>query len=93
MVRDTDYATEIATAQDAQGQTIERIHVKEWDRPEIRFSWWKDGKMMMRPLDLPEDELLSLLRDAIQKRVFSDEFLRELHSSLYDAKRNNADRT
>jgi hypothetical protein len=38
-VRDTDYATEIKTVQDAQGQTIERIHVKEFDQPEIRFSW------------------------------------------------------
>lgn len=86
MARDTKYATEIATASDAIGQTIERIFVKEHKREEIRFSWWNNGKMVIRPLDLPEHELLPLFRKAIAGGVFSKSFLRGLHEALYDEK-------
>ncbi|MGQ8630919.1 hypothetical protein ACUTJJ_05455 [Agrobacterium sp. DKPNP3] len=84
MLRKTAYADEIATARDDIGQTIERIHVKEHGKDEIRFSWWVDGKMMVRPLDLPEEELLPLMREAIRKGVFSADFLRNLHQVLYE---------
>ena len=83
-MRDTPCATEIRTARDASGQTIERIFVKEWQREEIRFSWWSNGKMVVRPSDLPEDELLPLMREAIRKGVFSAAFLRGLHAARYD---------
>lgn len=90
-MRDTFYATEIKTVGDEHGQTIERIFVKEHGRDEIRFSWWKDGRMIMRPLDLPEEELLPLLEMAIRKGVFSSGFLKELHSVLYDCRQEQPD--
>ncbi len=76
-MRDTDYATEIATA-DINGCRIERIYVKEQSQEEIRFSWWPDGHMKIRPLDMPESELLPLIEQAIDKGVFSAEFQRGL---------------
>jgi len=84
-LRDTAYATERATANiifDSSNEgRIERILVKEYGQDEIRFSWWKNGKMMMRPLDLNEDDLLVLMQNAVQAGVFTPEFrlkLREL---------------
>jgi hypothetical protein len=76
-MRDTPYATEIATAE-FKNCRIERIYVKNEGQDEIRFSWWPDGQMANRPLDLPEDELLPLFKQAISKGVFSDDFLRNL---------------
>lgn len=84
-MRDTDYATELATAEIGENR-LERLFIKETATEEVRFSWWKDGKMMMRPLDLPESELLPLLRQAIETGVFTDAFLRELHSLLYECR-------
>ncbi len=83
-MRDTDYATEIKTARDGIGQSIERIFVKEHQQEEIRFSWWKNGNLVIRPLDLPESELLPLMEKAIREGVFSPAFLKGLHEALYD---------
>lgn len=84
-MRDTEYAKELASA-DINGCRIERLFVKGENQEEIRFSWWVDGRMANRPLDLPEHELLALLRAAIAKGVFTPGFLRDLHSSLYELK-------
>ena len=84
-MRDTDYATERATA-DINWCRIERLYVKQMEQEEIRFSWWKEGHLTNRPLDLPERELLPLLRRAIEKGVFTDAFLRDLHSLLYEVR-------
>lgn len=84
-MRDTNYARELATASLSSGDSevrIERLFVKEFQQEEIRFSWWKNDKMMMRPLDLPESELLELFQIAIQKRVFTPAFLRDLKGIL-----------
>lgn len=82
-MRDTDYATEIKTAE-VNSCRIERLYVKGEGQEEIRFSWWPDGRMANRPLDLPETELLPLMREAISVGVFSDDFLRDLKSALED---------
>jgi hypothetical protein len=76
-MRDTRYATEIASAESNHCR-IERIHVKSHGRDEIRFSWWPNGRMANRPLDLPEDELLALVEQALSNGVFSGDFLRRL---------------
>ena len=81
-MRDTGYATELKTAEDAAGQRIERLYVKGSAREEIRFSWWKDGQLVIRPLDLPEDELLALMGAAIERGVFKDEFLVGLYAAI-----------
>lgn len=90
-MRDTPYAREIVSVTDAIGQSIERIFVKEHQQEEIRFSWWKNGKIVPRPLDLPEGELLPLMCDAIQKGVFSPAFLKGLHEALYDLNKGGSD--
>lgn len=82
-MRDTEYATEIKTAE-VNSCRIERLYVKSERQEEIRFSWWPDGKMANRPLDLPEDELLPLMREAMRLGVFTDDFLRGLKSALDD---------
>lgn len=85
-MRETGYAKEVATA-DINGCRIERIIVKEFGQPEIRFSWWKDGRFQTRPLDLSEQELLPLVEEAIRQGVFSEWFLQKLHSALYNTRR------
>ena len=85
-MRDTPYATELAAASiifDAENLgKIERIYVKDEEQEEIRFSWWKDGRMMMRPLDLCENDLLTLLHNAIDGDIFSPDFRARLREML-----------
>ena len=64
---------------------IERLWVKKHGQIAIRFSWWPNGRMATRPLDLPERELLELLREAVKEGVFSDAFVGNLLSILRDA--------
>ena len=78
-MRDTNYAREIASA-DIGGERLERILVKESGVEEIRFSWWKNGRFTPRPLDLPEPELLDLMRKAIANGVFTEAFLAGLET-------------
>jgi hypothetical protein len=61
---------------------IEKLHIKRTGEQEVRFSWWKDGKMLPRPLDLSEDDLIALLRDAVAKDVFTPAFRMGLKSIL-----------
>jgi hypothetical protein len=81
-LRDTKYAREIKSVEDSFGARIERLYVKKQGQDEIRFSWWKDGKLIPRPLDHPEVELLPLMQSAIKEGVFKDDFLRSLQAIL-----------
>ena len=85
-MRDTDYATEQVTASvrfDAENEgRIERIFVKETQQEEIRFSWWKGGNIVPRPLDLSEADLLELMREAMVAGVFTPQFRAELRRLL-----------
>jgi hypothetical protein len=83
-MRDTPYATELASAADKDGNRIERLYVKSLHQEEVRFSWWKDGKLIPRPLNLSENALLDLMRLAIARGVFKDAFLDGLHKILTD---------
>jgi len=78
---DTAYAKQLAYA-DINDCRIERIHVKELDQVEIRFSWWPEGKFVPRPLDLPENDLLDLIREAISEGVFTQPFIDGLRDML-----------
>jgi hypothetical protein len=60
-MRDTPYAKELARAE-VNDCRIERLWVKKLGQIEIRFSWWPSTRLVTRPLDLPEHELLELLR-------------------------------
>lgn len=73
-MRDTNYATELvppAVLEFPSGDEarIERLRIKATGQTEIRLSWWKDGRMMMRPLDLSEGDLLKLIARAIRQGV------------------------
>jgi hypothetical protein len=65
-LRNTAYAREIVLPArvpflgNEEGR-MERLFVAREQQEEIRFSWWKDGRIMQRPLDLPETDLLDLL--------------------------------
>lgn len=90
-MRDTKYAREIATGcftYDNEEARIERLFVKALNQEEIRFSWWKNGKMAPRPLDLPEKDLLKLLESGFED-VFSMNFLISLKSSIEKHIKNN----
>jgi hypothetical protein len=80
--RDTSYAREIRSAsvtfRDGTEGRIELLFIKSSQQEEIRFSWWREGRMILRPLDLPEDALLVLLAEAVKQGVFSDGFVRSL---------------
>lgn len=84
-MRDTPYATELCPPgiirwSESEEGRIERILVKDSGQEEIRFSWWKNGNITPRPLDLSEDDLITLLRDAAAKGVFSDNFRSQLRT-------------
>ena len=76
-MRDTPYATELVPPavlgyEDGEnGARLERIYVKEPGTEEIRLSWWKNGRMQLRPLDLPEEELWDLLAKGIRQGVLT----------------------
>lgn len=66
---------------------IEKIFVKSLNQEEIRFVYFKDTfrkeqQLIARPLDLPEDDLIKLIKESIKKNVFSKEFLSNLREIL-----------
>jgi hypothetical protein len=70
---------------------IERIFVKGKEQEEIRFTFYKAtkdihgkefDKLVPRPLDVTEEELLELFKKATSDRVFSNAFLKNLKSIL-----------
>ncbi len=89
-LRDTEYARELArasltlddTKEDNEEARIERLFNKRNQQVEIRFSWWRDGKINIRPLDLTETDLLALFRAAIDNEVFSANFAIQLRRLL-----------
>lgn len=67
--------------------TIERIHVKAKNRDEIRFAYYKYNKknnerLILRPLDVTENELLQLFISAISEDVFTPSFREKLKKIL-----------
>jgi hypothetical protein len=76
-MRDTDYATELASIAIGDSR-LERLFVKDENQEEIRLSWWPNGNMANRPLDIPEEQLIALLARGIQGGVLSSVFLPKL---------------
>ena len=73
---------------------IEKIYVKKLKRFEIRFSLYKDltghpEKYIARSLDVTEPEFISLLKDAIEKNVFSSEMVEEMAKLLSSNKKTS----
>ena len=57
---------------------IERMWLKEGEAEVIRWSWWKNGRMIPRAPHLTEAELVGLLDKGIEAGVFTPFFLRQL---------------
>ena len=82
-VRETKYAREVLEPavikwRDNSEGRIERLLIKKTNQVEIRFSWWKAGKFVTRPLYLSEDDLITLFQDAVNKNVFTNSFRSKL---------------
>lgn len=85
-MRDTAYATELVppavTGSGAGDESrMERILVKGKGTVEIRFSWWRNGNIVSRPLDLPQEELAELLERGFGT-VLDDAFLVDLRDRI-----------
>jgi hypothetical protein len=83
-----DILKEVKIESEGVVSAIELIKVKELDREEIRFAYYKkdkNGKMNIvpRPLDIESHEFLILLKDAIQNNFFSEEFKKDLKEQLH----------
>lgn len=66
---------------------IEKIFIKAIKRDEIRFSLYKDTIRSMeryipRSLDVTEEQLLQLMKEAVANEVFSKEFIKKLSQLL-----------
>lgn len=86
-MRKTEYAEELARGSFSRPNSdsearIERLKIESSGEEEIRFSWWKDRRLMMRPLDLNEDDLLHLMEKALAREVFTKEFRAKLRKLL-----------
>ena len=76
-MRDTEYAAELASSRLGDIR-IERLFVKPENQEEIRISWWPEGRMANRPVDVPEKDLITLLARGIREGVLSAQFLPKL---------------
>ncbi|EQB88755.1 hypothetical protein J2Z44_004182 [Clostridium punense] len=87
---DTDYCRFYARGSFLSGDfmcTLEQIFIKELDRREIRFGYYKKNKngnfqLVTRPLDVTEDEFIVMFKDAIENGVFSKIFITALKTIL-----------
>ncbi|HBJ1650311.1 TPA: hypothetical protein LA460_000215 [Clostridium botulinum] len=87
---DTDYCRFYARGSfstDNIMYTIEQIFIKDLDRREIRFGYYKKNKnenyqLVTRALDVTEKEFVVMFKDAIKNGVFSAVFLTALKSIL-----------
>lgn len=61
---------------------LEKIWVKDRGQEVIRWSWWKGGRMIPRPPDMTEEQLLVLLERGGDAGVFSTFFYRQLLQQL-----------
>jgi hypothetical protein len=88
-LRDTDYAEELARAvlpfPSGDEARVERIRIKKTDKEEIRFSWWKDGHIMLRSLDLAEPDLMTLIARGIRNGVLNAQTGLSFHSLIRHA--------
>lgn len=81
-MRSTNYADELATGISGDAR-VERLQVHGTGDVEIRFSWWKNGNIATRPLDVTEEHLLDLMRSGILAGVFTDAFMKQLEQMLH----------
>ncbi len=79
--RDTPYARELRTSRRGENR-IERLLIKSSGQEEIRLSWWPEGQMANRPMDVPEDEFIALLAQGVTQGVLSSRFVFRLIEAI-----------
>lgn len=84
-MRDTKYATEQCTTKVGENR-IERLFIKAHKQVEIRVSWWPDGRIANRPLDVTEADFITLLAQGVADGVLSGQFLPKLIAATATAK-------
>lgn len=90
LINETKYCKVLRQAKlidGSMGYGIEKIFVKELNQEEIRFVYFKDTlrkkqQVIARPLDLPEDDLIELIKVSINQKVFSKEFVSNLREII-----------
>lgn len=86
VIKDTKYCQILnqgKLADEEYTYCIEKIFIKAIKRNEIRFSLYKDTlrskqRYIPRSLDVTEQQLLQLIKEAIQEEVFSKDFVKGL---------------
>lgn len=68
-VLDLDDGTEIR---------FERIWVKSRQEELLRWTWWKGGRMVPRPVEMSEAQILECLEKGLDTGLLSSFFLRQL---------------
>lgn len=90
VIKDTRYCQILSQGKLADEEytyCIERIFIKTIKRDEIRFSLYKDTirsqeRYIPRSLDVTEQQLLELIKVAIEGAVFSKDFVKSLAELL-----------
>lgn len=90
VIKDTKYCQILSqgkVADEKYTYCIEKIFIKAIKRDEIRFSLYKDTirseeRYIPRSLDVTEQQLLHLIKQAIEGAVFSKEFIKSLNEIL-----------
>jgi hypothetical protein len=82
-LNDTELAkTTVALIDGTQGR-IERLVFADTHQEGICFSWWENHRIMPRPLDGTDKEILLLFKNALRGNVFSAYFLAALREMLF----------
>ncbi|HUV43468.1 MAG TPA: hypothetical protein VMW13_01425 [Dehalococcoidales bacterium] len=68
--------------EDQQEIRIERLYVRNTGEVEIRFSWWKHGRFIPRPMHATEKQLLDLFNEGLRAGVLSPAFRERLRQLL-----------
>ena len=79
---DTELVRATATLIDNTEGRIESLVFADTHQKGICFSWWNNNRIMPRPLDGTDDEILLLFKEALRKKVFSEHFLTTLKGLL-----------
>ena len=90
IIKETKYCKIISQGKVGEGEytyAIEKIHIKELKRDEVRFCVYKatrrgDETYMPRSLDVTELELIELIKESIREKVFSHEFIEMLKQEI-----------
>lgn len=99
MIKSTDYCdilkeASIENSNKEYKMAIEEIYINEEQRNEIRFAYYKlneNGiyKLVIRPLDVTEDELFELIQKSIEKNIINNDYAEKIKNIIDNTKIGN----